>query len=72
MIFPTVLNSLSGGTLVAHIHKYFVPILPVKGIDDAVIATTVVGWIQYLEGDSECIVQVPFPHSGNDSREAFA
>ena len=37
-------------------------ILQVKEIGDAVIATTVVGRIQYLEGDSERIVQVPFPH----------
>ena len=37
-------------------------ILPVKGIDDAAIATIVVGRIQYLKGDSEHVVQVPFPH----------
>lgn len=46
-------------------------ILQVKDIGGAVIATIVVGRNQYLEGESERIVQVPFSTHDHDSREAF-
>ena len=57
-----------------HIHTSIsMLILHVKEIGGAVIATTVVGRIQHLEGDSERIAQVLFPHVvGNDSRETIA